>query len=90
MKIKDLEHQFEALSQEELQGIVGGSENLFYAAGEIKSMAQTEGDQYCREKFEQLKNSGYFPVDPNLVNHVWAHIRNGQCIANTPDTYVIR
>ena len=62
-------------------------ENVFQSNDRIKSMTQTEGNGYCRNLFTQLKSTddlgGGF--DPNEVNHIWAHIENGDCVANTEE-----
>jgi hypothetical protein len=60
-------------------------EHKFYHDERIKSMTQTEGNGYCRNLFQQLKATGDLGggFDANRVNHVWAHIQNGDCIANT-------
>ena len=61
------------------------NEHLFFQDANIKSMSQEAGNGYCRVKFDQLKATGDLGggFDPNAVNHVWAHIGNGECIANT-------
>ncbi|BAY93819.1 MULTISPECIES: hypothetical protein [unclassified Tolypothrix] len=60
-------------------------EHPFHHNERIKSMTQIEGNGYCRNLFQQLKATGDLGggFDPNRVNHVWAHIENGDCIANT-------
>lgn len=59
-------------------------EHVFYGNERIQNMNQTEGNGFCRLKFERLKSTGDLSgFDPNRVNHVWAHIKNGHCIANT-------
>jgi hypothetical protein len=63
----------------------GPHENPFYYDKRIKSMAQENGNKYCRYVFQQLKATGRLRgnFNSNQVNHVWAHINNGHCIANT-------
>lgn len=60
-------------------------EHPFHHDERIKSMTQTEGNGYCRNLFQQLKATGDLggSFDANQVKHVWAHIQNGDCIANT-------
>ncbi|MFN6155895.1 MAG: hypothetical protein ACK4YK_15385 [Dolichospermum sp.] len=60
-------------------------EHPFFHDERIKSMTQTEGNGYCRNLFNQLKATGDLGggFDPNRVNHVWSHIQNGDCVANT-------
>lgn len=59
-------------------------EQAFYSNSRIQSMTQKEGNGYCRILFTQLKSTGDLggDFDPNQVNHVWAHIQNGDCVAN--------
>jgi hypothetical protein len=63
----------------------GSNEHSFEHNERIKSMTQEEGNGYCRNRFQQLKATGDLGggFDANRVNHVWAHIQNGDCIANT-------
>lgn len=59
-------------------------EHEFYSDSRIQDMTQTEGNGFCRVKFQHLKSTGDLSgFDPNRVNHVWAHIKNGDCVANT-------
>jgi hypothetical protein len=60
-------------------------EHVFYRSRRIQKMNQTEGNGFCRVKFQRLKATGDLGggFDSNRVNHVWAHIKNGHCIANT-------
>lgn len=60
-------------------------EHPFYHDARITTMSQAAGDGYCRNLFQRLKATDDLDGDfnPNLVNHVWAHIQNGDCIANT-------
>ncbi|NEO62133.1 MAG: hypothetical protein F6J98_17500 [Moorea sp. SIO4G2] len=63
----------------------GSHEHVFYRSRDIKSMTQIQGNGYCNHKFKQLKATGDLGggFNPNRVNHVWAHIGNGHCVANT-------
>lgn len=59
-------------------------ENVFYSNKSIQRLSQAEGDGFCRVQFQRLKSTGDISgFDPNRVNHVWAHIENGDCVANT-------
>jgi hypothetical protein len=60
-------------------------EHVFYHEDGISKMSQDAGNGYCRVKFQQLKATGDLGggFDANRVNHVWAHIQNGDCVANT-------
>lgn len=60
-------------------------EHPFFRDAAIKTMSQEAGNGYCRVKFDQLKATGDLGggFNPNDVNHVWAHIENGECVANT-------
>ena len=63
----------------------GSNEHPFHHSERIKNMTQQEGDGYCRNLFQQLKATGDLGggFDANGVKHVWAHVRNGDCVANT-------
>jgi hypothetical protein len=60
-------------------------ENVFLQDSRISQMNQADANAFCRGKFAQLKATGDLGggFDPNAVNHVWAHLANGVCIANT-------
>ncbi|MEO1432040.1 MAG: hypothetical protein AAFV71_23860 [Cyanobacteria bacterium J06633_8] len=59
-------------------------EHVFHTDDDIKKMNQIQGNGFCRVMFQHLKSSGDISgFDPNRVNHVWAHIKNGHCVANT-------
>lgn len=59
-------------------------EHAFYNHVDIKGMNQTYGNRFCRLKFYRLRNKGYIRgFNAYRVNHVWAHIKNGDCVANT-------
>ena len=62
----------------------GSNEHWFHHDNRIKLMSQPEADEYCESLFRQLKvQDNLKDFDANQVNHVWAHIENGDCIANT-------
>ena len=59
-------------------------EHVFYRSRRIQRLSQAEGNGFCRVKFQRLKATGDISgFDVNRVNHVWAHIKNGHCVANT-------
>ncbi|MEM8673174.1 MAG: hypothetical protein AAGF83_04790 [Cyanobacteria bacterium P01_G01_bin.67] len=60
-------------------------EHVFYRDSRIRSMTQIQANGYCSDIFTRMKYAGQLGgnFDPNHVNHVWAHIRNGHCVANT-------
>lgn len=62
-----------------------GHEHPFFHDNTIRTYSQEAGNGFCRVKFQQLKSTGDLGggFDPNRVNHVWAHIQNGDCVANT-------
>jgi hypothetical protein len=61
-------------------------EHPFFQEDSIRTMNQTAGDGYCRNKFQQLKATGDLGggFNPNNIVHVWAHLKNSECVANTP------
>lgn len=63
-------------------------EHPFHHDERIKNMTQTEGNGYCRTLFQQLRATGDLGggFDPASVVHIWAHIQNGDCVANTPNS----
>ena len=63
----------------------GDHEHPFFSDPAITTMSQDAGNGYCKQKFVQLKATGDLGggFNPDDVNHVWAHIENGVCIANT-------
>lgn len=60
-------------------------EHVFYRSSRIRRLSQSEGNGFCRNKFRQLRATGDLGggFNPRKVKHVWAHIRNGHCVANT-------
>jgi len=58
-------------------------ERVFCHEEKIKSMSQEEANRYCRECYAKLKATGDLGrINPHFVNHVWANITHGDCIAN--------
>lgn len=60
-------------------------ERPFCHTNEIKSKSQDEGNKFCRKRFDQLDYADFQNLGFNReeINHVWAHILNGDCVANT-------
>lgn len=63
-------------------------EHPFLHEDRIINMKQEEGDKYCKSRFDQLKPTVEIgwrgtKFDPNDVKHIWAHIENRDCVANT-------
>lgn len=57
-------------------------EHVFYSDTKIQQMGQTEADGFCRNLFEQKKATGDVH-GLKFVNHVWAFVPTGDCVANT-------
>lgn len=61
------------------------NQHKFYHHEDIGKMEQNAANKYCQERFDAFKAEDNLKgdFDPNQVNHVWAHLENHDCIANT-------
>lgn len=54
----------------------------FHIAPELSRMGQIKANDFCKDKFDELKEEGNLKLDPNRYDLKWGHLFGEVCVAN--------